>query len=137
MTPLPSDDELVAALRAEVPGIRAAWLFGSAAEGRLRPDSDIDVAVVRDLPLDGLERHDAAGRLALRWGRDVDLLDFKRLTPTIQVHILSGRRLFDDDPIAGHLEAARSMREWQDLQQWQRVHRRALAERLMNAGMPR
>lgn len=137
MKPLPSDEELVQALRDEVQGIRAAWLFGSAAHGSLHAKSDIDVAVWRREPLDGLERFDTANRLALRWGRDVDLLDFMRLSPTVQVQVLSGRRLFDDDPVAGLMEAARSLREWQDWQRWQRPQRQALAARLMKSGMQR
>lgn len=135
MKPLPSDDELARAVREQVPGIRTAWLFGSAARGTLRPDSDIDIAVWRREPLDALERYDAASALAYRWGRDVDLLDFARLSPVMQVQVLDGGRvLFDEDPVATVLDTARVIRDWQDLQRWRRPQRRALAERLQRQG---
>lgn len=41
-------DRLRAANDAFVPQVRFAYLFGSRAQGRERPDSDIDVAVVLD-----------------------------------------------------------------------------------------
>lgn len=39
--------ELIACLAAQ-PGIAAAILFGSAAAGRLRPESDLDLALLFD-----------------------------------------------------------------------------------------
>lgn len=58
-----------------VPGLAAAYLMGSAVEGRLRPDSDIDIAL---LPSQGRtyslqERLDIAAMLELRLGRTVDV----------------------------------------------------------------
>jgi predicted nucleotidyltransferase len=42
-------DYFVAVLQTELPArLRAAWLFGSAARGDARPDSDIDVLVILD-----------------------------------------------------------------------------------------
>lgn len=133
--PLPTDAELAAVLRTEVPGARAAWLFGSGAKGRLRADSDIDLAVVRREPLRGLERYDIAARLALRFGRDVDLLDFERLSPVMKVQVIAGGRiLFDDQPVTTALATASALRDWQDAQPWRRLQRQALIQRLQAMG---
>lgn len=55
--------------------VLAAYLLGSAVSGRLRPDSDVDVAL---LPRPGLSFGDSdraalAARIAFEIGRDVDL----------------------------------------------------------------
>ena len=134
MAPLPADDQLVRDLRALLPDARAAWLFGSAASGRLRPDSDIDVAVRVADPLDAWARYELIADLGSRWKRDVDLLDFRRLSPLMQVQVLQGRKLFDDEPVEGHLEVARALRQWQDDEVRQKPLRRALMRRLQQMG---
>lgn len=64
--------EVIRDLLQGVPGVRGAFVFGSAATGRMRPDSDIDVFVIIDgadlgaLGIAGME----AGMLL---GRDIDL----------------------------------------------------------------
>jgi predicted nucleotidyltransferase len=49
----PTPQELVARVRAILarhPEIAAAWLFGSAARGQLRPDSDVDIGLLLQDP---------------------------------------------------------------------------------------
>lgn len=41
----------IAGVAQKVPGVRGAYLFGSAARGDMRPDSDIDVAVESSRPI--------------------------------------------------------------------------------------
>jgi len=133
----PDDATIAAAVRAALPAARGAWLFGSAARAALRADSDIDIAVVVATPLDGWQRIEAAARIAERLGRDVDLLDQRRLSPVMQVQILAtGRALFSDDPADDLRVHARALRDWQDLQRWRRPMMRALAQRLSAAGEP-
>ena len=65
MYPMPEADEITAAVGAELarfPKLTFAVLFGSAAAGRLRPDSDVDVAVYGA----------SAGRLELEQEREID-----------------------------------------------------------------
>jgi predicted nucleotidyltransferase len=56
-------------------GVAAAYLLGSAAEGRLRAESDVDIALlpVRGASLGGLARVNLAADLELLLGRPVDL----------------------------------------------------------------
>ena len=65
MDPMSAADEIVSALRSELdrfPHLTFAVLFGSAASGRLRPDSDVDVAVYGT----------SAGRLEIEQEREID-----------------------------------------------------------------
>lgn len=69
--------EVVADLFQHVEGVRAALVFGSAASGRMRPDSDVDVLVIADAADPGALGA-AAVEVGIVLGREVDL---KRLTP--------------------------------------------------------
>lgn len=67
--------DLIATVRAQVPEVVAIYLYGSRVQGRARPGSDLDVALL--LPpgrrLDLAQQLDLAGRLAKVTGWDVDL----------------------------------------------------------------
>ncbi len=82
--------------------IAAAYLLGSAASGRMRPDSDIDVAIlpVQGLSFTSLDRAELAGRLSYELGRSVDmgLLSSANLVYSRQV-LEKGARLFMKNPL--------------------------------------
>jgi predicted nucleotidyltransferase len=63
-------EKAAAALKAA--GAREVYVFGSAGKGRLRPDSDVDIAVA-GLPPEGFFR--AMGKASRAVGRPVDLID--------------------------------------------------------------
>lgn len=69
--------EVIGDLFQNVPGVLGAFVFGSAASGKMRQDSDVDVLVITDSPDPG-----ALGMAALEagmvLGREIDL---KRYTP--------------------------------------------------------
>lgn len=69
--------EVIGDLFQDVPGLTGAFIFGSAASGKMRQDSDVDVFVITDVPDPG-----ALGTAALEagmvLGREIDL---KRYTP--------------------------------------------------------
>ncbi len=128
---LPADAELAALLRQLLPGARMAWLFGSAAKGTMRPDSDIDIAVWRSAPLTAADRFTAACAAAEVLNRDVDLLDFQRLPTPMQLQVIqSGRLLFASDPMEVLNLQARVLREFQDMQRWRAPLVRELTQRL-------
>jgi predicted nucleotidyltransferase len=86
--------------------VAAAYLLGSAAEGRLRSDSDVDIAILsltpKGLPL--LERLHLAAELSSIVGREVDLgvLTTRNLVYAKEA-VTRGRLIFDRD----HLVTAR------------------------------
>ena len=71
-----------------VTGLRLAIVYGSVATGGLRPDSDVDIAVLFDQPLSAERKVDLAGELAQRLSRQVDLTDLMSLSGTILRQIL-------------------------------------------------
>jgi predicted nucleotidyltransferase len=85
-------------LRAEQ-GLRLAILYGSAATGKMRPGSDVDLALLFDSPL-GVERKmELISRLESELQRDVDLVDLFDLNGTILKQVLhKGRVLIQAKP---------------------------------------
>jgi predicted nucleotidyltransferase len=67
--------EVIADLFQQVDGVRGALVFGSAASGRMRPDSDVDVLVVADA-VDAGALGLAALEAGMVLGRDVDLKQY-------------------------------------------------------------
>lgn len=70
-------------------GLKLAMLYGSAATGKMRPDSDIDVALLFDRPLSADKKMELLARLEHELGRDIDLVDLFNLNGTILRRILS------------------------------------------------
>ena len=102
---VPTDAEILQAVRAEVAGARAVYLFGSVAQGESRPDSDLDIAVALDGRADPVALWEAAGRIADRLHRRVDLVDLLAAPTTLQYEIVAkGRRLFAADRTVGDYE---------------------------------
>jgi predicted nucleotidyltransferase len=104
-----------------LPEVKVAYLFGSHAQGRPRPDSDIDVGVLltRDA---AAEPRAALARLFDHLGRAVpsDRLDVVILNdaPALLRHrVLShGRLLFERTPVDRVRFATRAIQDYQDMQ---------------------
>lgn len=80
-------DQIKSVLGSE-PGIKLALLYGSAASGSMRPDSDVDVAVLFDAPMDAEKKMMLLSRLELALSREVDLIDLFSLSGTILKQVL-------------------------------------------------
>lgn len=94
------DDQLLADQVASLlPDVVAVYLFGSCADGTARRGSDVDLAVLAPEPLPAEEIAFARDSLAETLGRDVDLLDLRRLSTVMRSQIVStARLLLDRDP---------------------------------------
>jgi predicted nucleotidyltransferase len=85
-------------LRAE-PGLRLAILYGSAATGKMRAGSDVDIALLFDRPLDAEQKMKLISHLESQLQRDVDLVDLFNLNGTILKQILcKGQVLIQTKP---------------------------------------
>ena len=116
-------DDVLRELAAAFPGRRVlgAWLYGSRARGQARLDSDVDVAVLCDEPLDSVALFDASGRLAVRLGAPVDLVDLRRAGGLLRVEATHHARpllpptlealLFTTHALADHAAFAANRRE--------------------------
>lgn len=81
-------------LLARQSGIRQAWVFGSVAAGRATYESDLDIAVEFDHPLDAATRIHLIEQLAETSGRPVDLIDLKTVGEPLLGQILQrGKRI--------------------------------------------
>ncbi len=79
MTAVPAQEiaTIVESLKAALgtgPVLELAVLFGSAAKGRLRRDSDLDVGIIPACDLTLRDELDLAAALSLATGREVDLV---------------------------------------------------------------
>lgn len=106
-TSQPSSSGINAELRevlAHFPKLVLAVLFGSAAQGQQRVDSDIDIAVAAKTALTATEKMSLIEALAERIGRPVDLIDLKTATePLLGQIVRHGRRLVGSDAEYGQL----------------------------------
>jgi uncharacterized protein len=112
------------------PEVTAAYLLGSAAADRLRPESDVDVAILpaRRSRLSIPDRLAIADKLSQVFGREVDLgfLSTTNLVYTKEA-ITAGRLLVDRDPSATAEFAMHALAMYAALQEERREVLRAYA----------
>lgn len=136
MTTAPSADVITQAIGEVLPQARAAWLFGSGVGGSFHESSDLDIAVDLREPLYGVARWQLTTSLALRLGREVDLLDFRRLHTVMQFQVLStGQLLFSRDMADTQSYGGFVRTEYQNIQTWRQPMIAALAKRLTQQGL--
>ena len=74
-------------------------LFGSAAQQRLRPDSDLDLAFLSDQKIGDYELFLKAQQLADLMKRDVDLIDLAKASTVFKTQIIHrGQVIYCEDP---------------------------------------
>jgi len=86
--------EVLSLLAGHLPELHAhavsgLWVFGSAARGELRPDSDIDLLVEFDRPVSLFEFARLRRRLEELLGRPVDMVTREALKPQLRERILN------------------------------------------------
>ncbi len=109
------------------PEIRLAIVFGSVARQTARKSSDLDIAVLCDLPLSSELKMAIVSALARAAGRPVDLIDLKRVGEPLLGEILkNGKRIVVRDPNA---YAALLSRHLFDVADFLPYRQRILAER--------
>ncbi len=78
----------VGELLASASGLRLALLYGSSVGGRMRGDSDVDVAVLFERPLEAEQKMRLTASLEAGLSRPVDLVDLFSLNGTILKQVL-------------------------------------------------
>jgi len=122
---------LVPELRAEVPGLDLVYLFGSHAQGRPHPGSDVDVAVLGSAPLAPLARHALAQRLADHLRRDVDLVDLASASTVMKKEVVAhGQVVFASSALARPRFEGRVLSDYVRLNE----ERRPVLERIAREG---
>ncbi len=114
------------------PEVRAVYLFGSAAEGRMRPESDIDLAIVPRSPDARARRLDILADLARLGFCNVDLVFLDTDDIVLKYEAVRLNRLVyrteDFDP--GEMYS-RIVRQYLDFLPYLEVQRRAYRERIL------
>lgn len=97
--PVPEITARVKDILRDEPGLRLAILYGSAATGKMRSGSDVDIALLFNHPLGSDQKMELITRLESQLRRDVDLVDLFALNGTILKQVLSkGRVLTQSEP---------------------------------------
>lgn len=90
--------EIIAILRERLPGLVAAYRFGSEVDGTSNRESDLDLAVLCDQPLSAQTRFSLTDALVVACGRPVDMVDLSTASTVICAQVVStGERLFCAD----------------------------------------
>ncbi len=101
-----NSEALIAKLSAHLPNLLAIYLFGSRAGNVFGPDSDLDLAILNDGPLDPLALWDLSSGLAEIAGCPVDLVDLRAASTVLQYQVITkGLQLWARDAQAGIYEA--------------------------------
>jgi uncharacterized protein len=88
-------DSVTRLLQRQLPRLEAVYLFGTAARGQVRADSDIDLAVLAGTVIPPEVRFALEQQCAVMLRRDVDLVDLHHCPLTLAAHAVGeGRRLF-------------------------------------------
>lgn len=91
--------EKIKAFCSKQSSIAAVYVFGSAATGKDRKKSDLDLAVMVKERLEPMERIEMETRLSNLLHRDVDLVIFDQGSPLLRHQILLyGRLIYEADP---------------------------------------
>lgn len=124
------------------PDVVAAYLFGSVAEGRAHPRSDVDIAVLLAADLDEETRFDR--RLRLGWeaesivGRRTDLVVLNDAPPRLQHQVLKhGRLIYERDQAARVEFEVRAGKIYADLKPMYDFFKAALFREIREVGLGR
>lgn len=134
------EEGLIAFLRTQ-PDIVAAYLFGSLAQGRATPRSDIDIAIllthIPDLLAGERDRQfelmDAIERFT---DRKTDVVILNTAPPLLQIEVLSnGRRLYEGNPRARIEFEVRAGQIYADLKPMYDFFTRDLFQKIKEVGL--
>lgn len=94
-----SQDALaVAEICTALPAVVAIYRFGSSVGGVQSSESDVDLAVLPEAPLNVSARFDLQERLAQALRRTVDLVDLRSASPVMAIQVIAkGVLLYDGD----------------------------------------
>jgi len=74
-------------------------LFGSAVNGHLRADSDVDLAYLSDQEMQGYDLFMLSQQIASLLGRDVHLMDLNQVSTVMQAQVIGkGKVILDREP---------------------------------------
>jgi len=85
------------------PQFELAILFGSQAKGDTTAESDIDLALLSDIPISSSLKLELIEQIGVKFGRPVDIVDLYYAAEPILGQVFKGRRLLGDDATYANL----------------------------------
>jgi predicted nucleotidyltransferase len=80
---------IVKSLLKQYPDLVAIYLFGSMVQENLRPDGDIDLAILPRKPLDSFTKWKLAQELSILLHHEADLIDLLKASTVMRVQVIS------------------------------------------------
>ncbi len=84
-----NDNALIEFVQQAIPDLIALYRFGSQVKGIIRPESDVDLAVLARDPIPALRQFELAQELAAQLHRDVDLVDLRSASTVMRMQVIS------------------------------------------------
>ncbi len=79
------------------PKFKLAILFGSQATGNITRESDIDLALLADIPISSSLKLELIEKIGARFGRPADIVDLYYAAEPVTGQVLKGTRLLGDN----------------------------------------
>lgn len=115
------------------PAVQAAYLFGSRAEGKARPGSDVDLALVGTRVELQANKLDILADLTSEGLGRVDLVLLDGVDPGLRFEAVHNNCLIYAQPEFDHGSYfSRALREYFDLEPYLKIQRKALKQRLLH-----
>lgn len=108
----------------------AIFIFGSAAKGHMKSDSDIDIAFLNDKSLSDYDIFIASQELADRINRDVDLIDLSKASTVMQAQVVcTGITIHNTDALRTSLFRMQALKEYAVLNEQRKCILESIRER--------
>lgn len=108
---------LIESIQARVPDLKLIYLFGSVASGQQHQNSDLDIAILPQKPLDNLARWEIAQELACQFDIDVDLVDLTTASTVLCQQVITQGRLLWGNEADADFFAVKTIAMYQHLQE--------------------
>jgi len=93
--------EVIQKICTSLPDVVAVYLFGSAVSGQMHSESDIDMAVLADSPIDPEQLWKLAQDIAAMLNMEIDLVDLRQASTVMRMQVVqNGKRLYCRDQAA-------------------------------------
>ncbi|MFW5773902.1 MAG: type VII toxin-antitoxin system MntA family adenylyltransferase antitoxin [Tangfeifania sp.] len=85
-------------LKRKIPGLLGIYIYGSFAENRMRPDSDIDIAFLTWKKISAIDKWKIQEELASLLDNDIDLVDLKDASVVLRAEVVeNGTRIYTEN----------------------------------------
>ena len=93
-----TEQKITEFLKKKIPGLLGIYIFGSFADDRLKPESDIDIAFLTWEKISAVEKWKIQEELASLLDIDIDLVDLKDASVVLRAEVVeNGTRIYTEN----------------------------------------